>query len=150
MAYNQEKLTTSLTPVKLGGETVLSYFLDSNGDIYSTAYAKFHCYEMWARKIRSSVSGNTKYPMVTLSINEIPKKISVHKVVAETFIDKPLPPGVSKKDWKNTPQSVKNCFNHFWEVNHIDHDPLNYDPLNLEWVSRFENKNKYQEHRKAS
>jgi hypothetical protein len=148
MAYNTEKCTSTLTPVKLNSQEIDNYYLDNDGNLYSTAYLRWYCRDgMPARKIRWAIAGKTKYPRCVLRIDGIPKNENIHKIVAETFIEKPLPPGVSKNDWKNTPESVKRCFDNFWEINHIDHDPTNFHPSNLEWVSRKENINKYREYR---
>ena len=150
MAYNTEKCTSTLTRVKLNGEVIPNYYLDNDGNLYSTAYLTWHCSgRMQARKIRWAIAGKTKYPRCVLRINGTSKNENIHKLVAETFIEKPLPPGVSAKEWASTPESVKRCFDNFWEINHIDHDPTNYNPLNLEWVSRRENVNKYQEHKRG-
>ena len=149
MAHNQEKYSGELTPVMLNGEVIPFYYLDKNGDLYSINHMRFVCPGGdWARKIRWVIAGGSKYPRCTLMINGTRKTVNLHKVVAETFIKKPLPFGVSESDWKTTPDSVKACFDHFWEVNHIDHDPENFHPSNLEWVSRNENVSKYQIYRK--
>jgi len=151
MAYNTEKCTSKLTPVKLNGEVIDNYYLDNNGDLYSTNHLRWKYQgNNLARKIRWSIAGKTKYPRCNLRIDGNNKTENMHKIVAETFIEKPLPPGVSVKEWMGTPESVKRCFDNFWEINHIDHDPTNFNPLNLEWVSRRENINKYQEYRIAA
>ena len=102
------------------------------------------------RLLKSRVSGKSKYPKVNVVVNEQGKSktIHLHQIVAQTFIDYPLPDGVTESEWKRTPKSVKAHFtNHYWEANHIDHNHMNYHPDNLEWVSRGVNVDKYHEYR---
>lgn len=101
------------------------------------------------RVLKNRVSGKSHYPKVNVVI-EVGKSLTVHlhQIVAQTFIDYPLPDGVTEAEWKRTPKSVKKHFdNHYWEANHIDHNHLNFHPSNLEWVSRGVNVDKYHEHR---
>ena len=65
------------------------------------------------------------YLMVKLSKSEARKKISVHRLIALTFID----------NKNNLP-----------EVNHKDGDKSNNSIENLEWVSRKENQNHMYDH----
>ena len=58
------------------------------------------------------------YYCVELSVSSIKKRIYIHRLVAETFIDNPM--------GKET-------------VNHIDGNPLNNELSNLEWMTMQEN-----------
>lgn len=72
--------------------------------------------------VRNKVTGrllkydisNCGYARATLCESNIPKKFSVHRLVAETFLDKP---------------------HAMYIVNHIDGNKLNNKLSNLEWVS---------------
>lgn len=61
---------------------------------------------------------NKGYLRVSLSIDGIVTRLSVHRMVAETYIDNPL----------NKPF-----------INHIDNNPLNNQVTNLEWCDQSEN-----------
>lgn len=103
------------------------------------------------RILKNRVSGKSPYPKVNVVV-EVGKSLTVHlhQIVAQTFIEYPLPDGVTESEWKRTPKSVKQHFDsHYWEANHIDHNHLNYHPDNLEWVSRGVNVDKYHEYRVA-
>ena len=67
----------------------------------------------------------TGYLRVGLSKNGKVKTFSVHRLIAEAFIDNPLG---------------------YTEVNHIDHNKLNNRIGNLEWCSRKENMQKMRTH----
>lgn len=100
------------------------------------------------RPMAESVSGRSPYPQLNLRNNKI-KCISVHVAVHETL--NPIPPrlsGVTESEWRQTPKSVKLHIRELFQVNHIDHDPLNFNPNNLEWTTAQENVQKYQEFRK--
>ena len=101
---------------------------------------------------KEHVSGKSPYPK--LSIQDewgYSKSIMVHVAAHETLNPVvPTPPGVTKKEWKATPQSVKNLMRDLWQVNHIDHNHLNFHPSNLEWVTADENVEAYQIFREAA
>ena len=63
------------------------------------------------------------------------KTIQLHILVAHTLIDIPRPERVSQEDWDKTPESVKAAVKEGYRINHIDHNPLNYHPSNLEYVT---------------
>lgn len=99
-----------------------------------------------------SVSGKSPYPKLCIRDDfGRSKNIMVHVAAHETLNPiTPTPPGVTKKEWKVTPQSVKNLMRDLWQVNHIDHNHLNFHPDNLEWVTADENVEAYQIFREAA
>ena len=98
-----------------------------------------------------SVGGNMLYPFCMIIGDDGHKKsASFHKACCETLKPQPAPPGITETEWKRTPSSVKKLLHKIWQVNHIDHNHLNFNPENLEWVTGTENVAKYQEHRKTA
>lgn len=111
------------------------------GNVFSSKYGNW-------RPLKWKVSGKSKYPQVGIYSNGNAKTISVHVAVHETLKPSfPPPPGVSAKEWNRTPKSVKNIARELYEVNHIDHNVLNFKPSNLEWATANQNVQKYQQHR---
>ncbi len=111
------------------------------GNVFSSKFGTW-------RPLKWKVSGKSKYPQVGICNNGNAKTISVHVAVRETLKPNfPPPPGVSTKDWIRTPKSVKNIARELYEVNHIDHDVLNFKPSNLEWTTAIQNVQKYHQHR---
>ena len=98
------------------------------------------------------VSGKSPYPQGYLSPTGQKQKFIVqHIAVHETLNPQlPVPPGVSKTEWKRTPNSVKKMLRHVWQVNHIDHCHTNAHPKNLEWVTAQQNVDAYQRFIKAA
>ena len=120
-----------LTPIKYHGIVHRSYYIDKDGDFWSEKNnGRIH---------KMQINYSVKYPKVKFKYGYETITASLHRIVCETFHEIPLPFGVTEEDWKNTPESVKKCFDHYWEVNHIDHNPENYHPSNLEWVTHTEN-----------
>lgn len=71
------------------------------------------------REIKPYIAGNG-YLEVTLSPSKgVYKRLGLHRLLAETFLEKPLNAEV---------------------VNHKDGNTLNYDLNNLEWITQSENK----------
>ena len=83
------------------------YDIDENGNCYSHRSKKFLKPQM-----------TSKYPTYNLTINGKKKKVTVHRMVAETFLP--------KVDGKKI-------------VNHKDGDTKNYNLSNLEWCTSAEN-----------
>jgi len=130
-------------PVIIDGEVVSDYFVAPDGNIWSTK----------GKKPRQLKPGNTKtqnnYPKVVISTNGKGRSQLVHKLVCLAYNKFPMPDGVTKEEWKATPDSVKRLVESMYQVNHIDHDHYNYHPSNLEWVTVKQNSKKYQEHRES-
>lgn len=128
-------------PLQINGETVSGYYIDYDGNVIST--------KTGAPKYRSpNISGKSPYPKLEIVMNNGEKKgFGVHRLVCETFITFPVPSGVTKKEWADTPESVKQVVKRGYFVNHIDHDKTNFHPSNLEWATSKENADKYHEHR---
>lgn len=125
-----------LTPAVCGGKTFHGYYVDIDGRIWSTKQNKFRTLNWFFNK-------GKQYPRIGLFYEDKVIKLLVHRIVCETFHEKPLPEGVSEEEWKRTPKSVKLHFEYYWEVNHIDHVKTNFHPSNLEWVSRKQNVDRY-------
>ena len=92
-------------------EKPTDYMIYADGRIYSLKSNKF-------LKFRTSKNKNNDYDYVTLYDDGSDYQISVHRMVAITFIPNP----------ENKP-----------EVNHKDGNKHNNDISNLEWVSKSEN-----------
>jgi hypothetical protein len=67
------------------------------------------------------------------------KSINAHQIVANTLLPLPIPNGVTKAEWKRTPESVKKACIEIWQINHKDHDRTNFRPDNLEYVTGCDN-----------
>jgi hypothetical protein len=79
--------------------------------------------KIYSKKKYKFIKPDLKPDYPTISLHGKNKEF-IHRLVAETFIPNP----------KNLPQ-----------VNHIDHNKLNYHVDNLEWVTAKQNKKKYQD-----
>ena len=132
------------TKVVYRGSTLEGYYVDPNGDIWSTKQCPY------GKKLKIKTPPNKRYPIVQLSVNAKQIIVSIHRLVAETFHKKPLPNCLTPRQWDMIPSSlreilVKTLMDDL-QVNHIDHDRSNYHPSNLEWVTGSENILKYQEY----
>lgn len=138
-----------LTPVVFRGETVTGYYLDKDGKLFSDK--RGYITEL---TIGGYNDPYNPYPRVSLSVNGKIKTINIHRLVCETFHEKPMPDILTKKEWNSIPAKIRNkLIKHIqhadrYQVNHIDHDHHNFHPSNLEWVTAQENQQKYQEHKK--
>jgi len=138
----ETKMTTNtMKPVIVDGQVIPDYFVCRNGDIWSTKRGDY------LRKLVVKASGNCPYPKVALNINGKSHTKMAHRVVCETWHKFPVPIGVTKSEWKQTPDSVKALLRGGYQVNHIDHVVENYHPSNLEWVTVKQNAQKREEHR---
>ena len=138
--YIKEKIISlKLRPAIFKGEILEGYFLDPDGHPHSTK-------RRGVNPLSPCVAGKSPYPGIMVSFHGKMKRIVVHRLVAGTFHKKPTPPGVSLKEWKNTPESIKILLEEIWEVNHKDEDPENYHPDNLEWVISSHNRAAFHNH----
>lgn len=132
------------TPLIYNQEEWYDYGVDSKtGDIYSKRFGQW-------KKMSFAVSGKSPYPQNNFiySKKNIKKCIVQHIAVHETLNPNlPIPPGISEKEWKRTPKSVKKMLRNVWQVNHIDHCHTNSHPSNLEWTTAQQNVEAYQRHR---
>lgn len=133
----------NLNPAIIDGEVVDGYFVCPEGNIWSNKVDVL-------KKKSATICTSTGYAKVGISTNGKSKTHFTHRIVCATLNPLPVPEGISKKDWRNTPTSVKNLLSGMFQVNHIDHDRSNYHPSNLEWVTAKQNARKYQEHRKSN
>lgn len=96
------------------------YMISSNGEVKSLDRTIFH--DTYSRKIKGVILkpyvNGSGYLQVCLNKNGVSKLYFLHKLVAEAFVENP---------------------NNYTEVNHIDHNKLNCDHSNLEWVTRSQN-----------
>lgn len=127
-----------LHPLVLRGQIIPDYYLDECGNPWSLKWNKI-------RKLAVSIAGKSKYPAISMS-NGKQITVDLHRVVAETFHPKPIPAGIPKEVWDKTDDRVKNLVLSELQVNHIDHDPTNYHPSNLEWTTGKENNEKSYKH----
>ena len=114
---------------------------------------------IWSKKrstwkqLKCHVSGGNAYPSTAIRIKSKSRKwvtvnCAVHVAVHETLNPElPIPPGVTEKVWHRTHKSVKKTMRQIWQVNHRDHNKLNFKPNNLEWVTQQQNANAWQKHR---
>ena len=65
--------------------------------------------------------------------------LNVHLLVAHTLLEIPIPKGVTEKEWKRTPKSVKKACLEIYQVNHKDHNKSNFRPDNLEFKTSADN-----------
>jgi len=86
------------------------YLVYSDGHLYSSKYEKI---------LRPSTNGKkSPYLSYTFGINSKVKKVYIHRLVAEHFLENP---------------------NNLRDVHHKDHNPHNNDVSNLEWMSHKDN-----------
>jgi hypothetical protein len=90
-----------------------SYYINKQGEIYS----RYSQGEYYSFRIKERI-GTDGYPVVNLTIEGVRKTISVHRLLALTFIANP----------ENKPQ-----------VNHKNGNKLDYSLSNLEWSTESEN-----------
>lgn len=121
-----------LRPLVHRGSVIPEYFIDGCGNVWSYKWQKL-------KQLTPTVAGNSKYPAVGLRKNGKQLTVDVHRIVAETYHERPIPSGITKEEWDVTPDSVKAMVHIHLQVNHIDHNVMNYHPDNLEWVTGVEN-----------
>ena len=87
------------------------YMADDDGNIYSLKWNREHKLTPW-------LDSQKRYYYVTLSMNNVKEKQSVHRLIAETFLDNP---------------------NHYTDVDHINKDTRDNRVANLRWCSHQQN-----------
>lgn len=136
---HKQLLSDIVRPAIYKGQKLEDYGVDKKtGDIYSFKSGTPHKM-VWFQRNKKNL--NQSYPSSNFYDRKLFKNqckyksmISVHIIVQETLCPLPVPPGVTKTEWKKTPKSVKNVCRGLWMVNHIDHNKQNFHPSNLEWV----------------
>lgn len=140
-------MSVQLVPVVFRGQIADGYFFDNSGNIYSDKRGSI--------KELAVVKGckHNPYPKIGLRLKDKKQTINIHRLVCETFHEKPLPDILTEEQWSNVPVTERNIILEYiqhadrYQVNHIDHNHKNYHPSNLEWVTASENQQKYQEHK---
>ena len=129
-----------VVPLKVYDEVIDNYYMDHDGNVYS----RFNCN---TKKLKPSWTTDAKcsmYPHINIYGNGSKKKVRMHRLVGYTLLSFTCPENISAKDWERTPFAVKTLiFKNAMEINHIDEDPLNYHPSNLEWVTRKGNRDAF-------
>lgn len=126
-------MSSTYKVVKYHGIEYPPYYVNRDGDIYNAETGN---------TLTPTPDTTCKYPRVSLKdANGKYKRYLMHRIVAESFVPLTLPKnsGISIEEWNATPDSVKAFIMKNMVVNHIDHDKLNYDYSNLEWVTSEEN-----------
>jgi hypothetical protein len=134
------KQVVDCRPMVVNGEIIDGYHVMPDGNIVSTKRKK-------PKILTPQISDKDPYPRVSVRMNGKSTTPYVHRLVCEAFHPFPVPPGVTKSEWRDTPNSVKRLVFSMFQVNHIDHVHGNFHPDNLEWVTVKQNAAKYQAHR---
>jgi hypothetical protein len=138
-------MTSIVTPLVYKQKKYDHYGVCSDtGKIFSSKTGRW-------RALATKVSGKSPYPQTRIKHRFCTKAktISVHVAVQETLNpNTPQLPDVSEHDWNQTPVSVKMQCRELWQVNHIDHNPRNFHPGNLEWSTAKQNVQSYLQFRK--
>jgi hypothetical protein len=120
--------------VSYHGKAWSRYAVNRRGQIFSGHRNTF---------LNPHIDSSHGYPTVSLSNFGKPKKMLVHRIMAEAFVPMKNPSReISNEDWANCPQSIKVFIMQNMQVNHIDHDRANYNVENLEWVTSEQNSRK--------
>ena len=133
--FNKQKCKPLIYKEKI----VIGYCVDENGNVWSTKRSE-------PRKMRHHTAAG-QYPVTEISVEGKRITVRMHRLVCESYHKFTKPKSVNKKEWDITPDSVKKIVKQSYEVNHKDHNRLNFHPDNLEWVTGGENKEKYQKYR---
>jgi hypothetical protein len=130
-----------LIPAVNNGITLTDYWVDpKDGTVWSTKGKSL-------RQIKGALDKGYRRTKLTTSKEIL--KLYLHRIVACTLIPFKTD-GITKREWNNTPDKIKNIIISQWCVNHIDHDRGNYHPSNLEWATFAENNRAAVAHKRAS
>ena len=139
-----------MKPVVYRGEVVNGYFVNSNGDIYSNKRG-------YTIKLKLSAGDKyNPYPKYRLMHKGKSITVTAHRLVAETYHEKPIPSILTDEQWETIPEKVRGIVLDYlqhadrYQVNHIDHNINNFHPSNLEWVTISQNQQAFQNFRKNS
>lgn len=137
-------------PIIFRGSLLEEYYLDLEGNIYSNKRKTVK-----KLTIQNGCQHNP-YPKIGLVVEGKANTIMVHRLVCETFHEKPIPDILTEEQWDSISEEIRNILIEYithadrYQVNHIDHDINNFHPNNLEWVTAIENQQKYQEYKKRA
>jgi hypothetical protein len=132
---------TKLVPALHNGVALEGYWVNPvDGTVWSDKRSKN------LKQIKGSLSKGYRQTRLTTDGGLI--SLLLHRIVACTLIPFSTD-GISKRDWKNTPDKIKNIILSQWCINHIDHDRGNYHPSNLEWATFVENSRASVAHKKS-
>lgn len=132
-------------PVIHKSKVVPGYYISENGDLYSTK-----------RNVLSKLKvqpgdKHNPYPKYRITVDGKSTSVMAHRLVCETFHNKPIPDILTEEEWNKIPQKIsRKLFKYFttivdYQVNHIDHNVNNFRSTNLEWVTPAQNQQKYQQ-----
>ena len=143
--------------VLYNNESFPDYVMCEEGNVYNKKTGK-----MLKPNYRPKDGPNHSYPTLGLMQTIInphsriggtmrkSRTVLLHIAVCDTYNRKsmPVPDGVTEKEWKRTPASVKKQMRFSFQVNHKDHDQHNHHPSNLEYTTAKQNQAAYQAHKK--
>lgn len=141
------KQSLNIRPVKLRGNIISGYYSLSNGDILSIKNPTAPVI------LKPSTTKTDPYPRVNLSKYGT---AYLHRINCETWNGSPNFNGLTDQELNSIPEGIRskllNYVTHVdrYQVNHIDHNPFNFHPTNLEWVEHSrENNEKYMINKKS-
>ena len=129
-------------PAIMNGKELKGYFVSRCGSVWSDKRSPF-------TKLTPNTTGSP-YPRCRMWIDNKTQFVYVHRLVCETYVEFPIPEGVTKEEWDQTPDVIKKLVKRLYHVHHIDHNPGNPHVSNLEWVTAKQNSQKYHEFVKSS